>query len=611
MTMVYDLPIADTSAQPMSQVQGFTAPDSKDFSSAQLQEGGAALTKAGIATTQIVKTIQDDIDTATTKEMDNKLADAIRVTLYDPEKGYAKTAGKTALESRPGAIKVIQDAAKEIESGLQNDVQRYMFKKAAMVRMQSAMTYIDNHAMQQAKVYAGAEAKARMDGARLDALQNWAGWKDPQGLYARSKAVMMGEVDSIAELAGIPKTTTDKSGATVEDPQYKLLKQSVSTQLHSDVLNNMISLGQTTQAKEYYNAAVSAKEILPDKLDELNNKVKVATTATEADNLASKIWSELGPKKLTDAVTIFDLTQKARELAGDNEDVQKAAIAGLKERYGEWNGQQAEVKAQNISGVWKQVDSGASMRTIQLSQPWLNLSDTERHEIRGRMEQEASVRANRAAAMSQKELADTQRKEHMDFLKNGDYYLTITDPEALKKMSRAQVEALRGKFGMTPTQHLLDKWDAIQNPAKYGEAKMDSDDFNQVARTLGLDPLNTKNKEMRNQTGALKFHIEQVIDLEQSRAKRPLTREEKMTLVNEEMSRQVLVNPGAFSFDKNVPVIALTKEQAARVVVPVGERAKIVEAMKLKGIAPTEANLKSIYLKSISPGGSATFQGVE
>jgi hypothetical protein len=381
------------------------------------------------------------------------------------------------------------------------------------------------------------------------------------------------------------------------------------------VINVLISQGRTTAAKDHFAAAKKDGEIMADKLDELGNKVKVATTATEADDMATTIWEKFGPKDRNAPVSIFAMEQEARKLAGSNEDVQKAAIAGIRERASGFNAEQAEYKAGNIAGVWSQLDSGKSFKQIQLSQEWLNLSGTERHQIKKDIEAEATMRENRAAARSAKELSELQRTEHLNFLKNGDEYLTITDPQVLRGMSRAQVEAQRGKFGMSATQHLLSMWDSIQNPAKFGEAKMDADDFYEVAASLGLDPANKKDKNMRNQVGALRFHVEQVIDYEQTKVKRPLTRQEKLDLIRTELSRKVLVNPGVFSFNKSVPVIALTKEQAEKVVVPVDARAKISEAMGIQYkktnnpmSAPSEANLKQWYMKSISPGGSATFQ---
>jgi len=592
MMKVYDLPTVEATAEPMKQ---FSAPEVRDYASAQLQEQGAAVTKVGNAVTRIAQDLQDQIDTATTKDMDNRLADVIRTTLYDPEKGFLQTSGKNALDGRPTAIKTIQEATKSFEKGLTNDMQRQMFQKVASQRLQTALMLIDSHAMNQAKVYSGNEAKARFQGAMQDALQNWAGWEDPQSLYHTNKRIMLAEVDSVAELAGIPK----------DSEQYETLVKDATTQLHGNVITNMISLGQSSQAKKYFDAHI--QEIQPgEPLNKIRNVVKAATTATEADDLAAKVWEDLGPKGLNDAIPLFSMTEKVRELAGDNEDVQKAAIAGIKERAGEWNGQQTETKAQAISSVWQQVDGGVSFKKIQTSPAWLALSGTERHEIRRAMEAEATNRANRAAANSSRELAELQRQEHLSFLKHGDEYLTVSDPNVLRKMSRAQVEATRGKFGMTATRQLLDRWDAIQNPGKYQDAKLDTDTFNAVARSLNLDP-GSKNRNMRNQVGALKFRLEEALNHEMQQRKAPMSATEKTEFIRQTLSKQVLVN--GFWSTRNKPIASLTSEDINKIVIPRKDQVDIAAAMakryKATGneiYAPSRANLVRWYLKGKMPG---------
>lgn len=608
--MIYDQPTVDASALPL---QKFDAPAVENVAAKQAIESGNTLTKAGGAVSAIANSLQDDIDTATTKENDNRVADAFRTILHDPEKGYLATPGKLALTSRDGVIKSLKEAVKEAEKGLQNDVQRYMFKKTATARMQSALLQIDSHAMQQAKIYNVAEAKARADGARMDAIANWAGWADPSGMYAKNKSLMMNEIESVATIAGIPKMENGK-----ETAQYRQLRQGVLTQLHSDVLNNMISLGHTGEAKKYYTEASKNQEILPDKIDELNNRVKVATTATEADNLATRVFGELRPSDRNGALSIFQMHERVRELAGDNEDVQKAALQGIDERARAWNGEQTEFKAQNVAGVWQQVNEGKSMKQIQLSPSWAALTATEQRQIRNQMEQEAATRASRAAANSQRELADLQRREHLSFLKNGDKYLTVSDPNVLIKMSRAQIEALRGDFGMDRTLHLLRMQDALKDPKKFGEAKMDSDDFNNIAVELKLDPYNTKDKTMRSKVGALKFHIEQSIDLEQRNRTKPMTRQEKMDFVKKEMSKKVLIDTWG-PFDTLKPALSLTAKDRESMIVPKADREQIVSGLRTLSqkypndprYAPTEANVRRTYLQGITPGAAADFQETE
>ena len=589
--MVYDLPKVAAEAAPVS---AFDAPDVKNPANAQLQEHSDSLTKAGAVVGTIAAQLQDEHDTAYTKKTDNLLADEIRRALYDPENGFLASKGETAQARRPDTVKAVQEAVKKLEGGLQNDMQRYMFQRTASARYQQAMQLVDSHAMNEIKTFHFNEAKARLMGAKNDALQNWAGWKDRESLYSTNKGIMGAEVASVATLAGIPKSSA----------QYKTLQQEAFTQLHSEVITNMVSLGMAKQATEYFNAHI--QEIVPDKVDGIRKVLNVAATTTEADDLATEIWNELAPKDWNEAIPVFAMAQRAREKAGDNEDLQKLAIAGLKERAGEWNGEQGERKAQNISNVWQQIDSGASLTSVMLSPAWLALSGTEQRQIREAMERDAMTKANRAAAQSTRELTELQREESLSFLKHGDEYLTMSDPNVLRRMSRAQVEAKRSLFGMNATQRLLEKWDAIQNPGRYQEAKLDSDTFNMVARSMDLDPT-SKNEGMRNQIGALKFRLEEALNHEMQQRKAPMTGTEKTEFIRKTISEEVLVN--GFWSKRSKPVAALTNEEAAKIIIPRAEQIQISEAMaeryKATGnpvYAPTRANLVRWYLKGKMPG---------
>ena len=599
MAMVYDLPSVDASPQPSQQ---YAAPESKNYNAEQTHEMGNAVTKAGAAVLNIAQDMQNTVDTAAAKEMDNKLADVIRTTLTNNENGYLKTAGKAAVDGRAAVEKALKDAVKGIEEGSENKMQTFLFKKAAAARVQTAMGQVGMHSLEQAKIYEAAVTEARSKGFRLDAVNNFAGWNDKEGLYAKNKAGMLNEIDQFMTSRGIGKS----------DPIYKAAVIDNTTRLHTDTINLMVSQGKTKDAKEYFDANIG--EIAADKRDELTSKVRVGTVATEGDNMASQIWAELAPKTRNGAVPIFQMEERARALAGDNEDVQKAAIAGLRERASGFNAEQSEFKAQNIASAWKMHDKGVSINQIKLTPEWDQLTGKEQHEILAGIESERATRAARAAANSQRELADLERRERLSFMKNGDAYLTMTDPQVLKRMTRAQIEAKRGQFGMTATQHLLAQWDSIQNPAKFKDAQWESDSFKAAVRGLGMNP-DSKNKDERDRIGALKYHVEQSLNHAMNATKTTMTPEQKDAFIKKELSNQVLVDPGMFSRNKSVPIVSLTTKQVNQVVIPKAEVPAISNAMremyKRTGNAefnPTPYNMKMWYLRQKSPGFSA-FQG--
>jgi len=246
------------------------------------------------------------------------------------------------------------------------------------------------------------------------------------------------------------------------------------------------------------------------------------------------------------------------------------------------------------------------------SDAWLGLSDIERHDVRRNIEAEAATRASRAASDAARGFSEMQRNEKLAFMLNGDRFLHDTSPDVLTSMSRAQVEAKRGLYGMEATKHLLDKWDTLQKPSKLTEARMDTEDFNIVADKLGLQPFNqNKGEEHKRALGTLKYRVEQLIDVQQRQAGKPLDRQSKMDLMRQEMAKTVVVNPGMFSFNKEVPVIQLTADQLKDVVIPATERVKIAEALRMAHdrdptnplFAPTDENMRRAYVRAKSIAG--------
>lgn len=593
MAMVYDLPTVDAQTKPSAQ---FQAPESHNYAADQAQSMGKAMMQAGEAAFKIEMMAAE----AGAKQDDSALFDY----LLKAETSYKQTNGQQAWEGKDAVVKAARAKADEIKSGIKDPLRRDIFGQVAQKRLDSFASGVESYALGNLKEWRKAEDFGRLELGRTAAYNQWSMWNTENSPFTTAMKDYENRIKEAAGNLGVG------SGAA-----YEAFRATEMTKLHTAVLGAMMSNGQSKMAKEYYGKHLNDIDV--DQRKAIEGQIKVAATATEGDDLAAQIWGELAPKDRNGAIPLFQMTQKARELAGDNEDVQKAAIAGLKERAGEWNGEQAEFKAQNANTVWGMIDSGKSMKQIQTSPAWLSMSDLERHQVRKQMEEEATVRANRAAAQSQKELAELERNERLAFMQNGDAYLTATDPNVLKGMTRAQVEAQRGKFGMSATQHLLDRWDQVHDPKKFGEVKMDSDDFNNVALGLGLDPY-SKDKGTRNQVGALKFHIEQAIDLEQQNRTKPMTRQEKLEFVKKELSKQVLVDRWG-PFNKTKPALALTNDERKNLMIPAEERAAIVsdlQAMYQKypnnpSYALTEANVRRLYLKKLSPGAAADYEETE
>ena len=576
----YDSFQATPSIQPNVQLQ---SPDMPNVTGQRLQQAGEGMMQAGGELAKIQIDAQEQVNKVRVDDAMNQLIKA-RTDLQVEASGLK---GRNALE-RPDGKSLPDEYAEKLDkvyqpileglNGSQKDTLAHQFKQL------SGQFYsnLSGHMVAEQNVFRKETAKATIDTATSQAVLLWG----DKAMREQSLQAIAATVDNEAAANGWDKTIKDAA-----------FSESVSP-MHAGIMRGMIQAGMATQAKDYYDTHSASMTV--QSRAAIQSTLMDAVTSQQSEGAADKVWEEIGPKAPNDAVRIFDMEQKLREEHKDSPEIMKKGIDALRQRATAFNAQQSESNAQNISGVWKLVDSGTPMNAVTRSDAWMNLSDTQRHDIRKTLESEAATRASRAASDASRSLAEMQRSEKLSFMRNGDKFLTATDPDVLSKMSRAQVEAKRGDFGMEATQHLLQKWDTLQKPEKIIEAKMDNEDFNLVADKLGLKPFDKSlNENEKRALGTLKYRIEQVIDVEQSQAKRVLTRQEKMELMRREMAQTVTT--AGWITESIKPVITLNSKD--NVIIPTPDRQRILEKMKTRyqktqdeKYAPTTENLKHWYL---------------
>jgi hypothetical protein len=399
-----------------------------------------------------------------------------------------------------------------------------------------------------------------------------------------------------------------RKGWTPEQLSQQNLKD--TSDMHVAYLLNL-SKRDPAAAQAYFTA--NRQEIVPSAQGQLSERLENISAVADGDNAANDIWAtNMAGKGYNAPVDLAAMETQARERFKNDSTRAKAAIDGLRQRTTAFDRSQKEFNFGNKNTVFGLLDKGQTMNQVMRSDAWQALPETEQRAIRlelqreaAALESQAAARAQRAAANASRELTLLQTNERLAFMRNGDRYLSVSDPEKLARMSRAEVQAMRTDFGMTATEHLLNKWDTLQKPGKIAEARIDKQDFEQVAQDLGLRPFDPKKSEQeRAALGSLQFRVEQLIDVAQRNKGKPLTREEKMTLMRTEMSKTVTVNSNFLFPDPQVPVIQLTPDQAKQVVVPATDRTQIIEALKQKyaqeptnpAYAPTDENVRRLYL---------------
>lgn len=483
MAMVYDLPQASPTAAPMKQ---FDAPQAKNVAAEQGQQMGAALVNAGNTTTNIMTDIQHNIDTATTKEMDNRLSDVIRSTLHDPEKGYMAQVGKGAIDSRSGAIKNIQDAVEQLQPGLTNDVQKYMFKQAANARINQALGQIDTHAMQQTKVYNMGETEARMEGFRKDAEASIG----DKVLFEQAKTNMLREAQDYAQLAGFGPDQSKK---------YQL---AASTKMNINVIDQLLAGDNAKLAKEYF--AEYRKEIDPDLYDNIGKKVDDAVAHVDGRDFAIKTFTANMPKDVNDPLA-EDKMFKAIETSGLDANGKKYAHATMQDQisiYSKQKTQFAHAASNQVFGMMtNDGDRGQYNKVLNFINQQTNIDETAKHSLKSAADHFYHISEDRAlakqAAMIDRKIQMAIKAENfVDGYMNGDF----------GKMTKQQVLGTYGAELGEQVFRAAGIVDKINN--KLENPKLTMSQFNQKLQTmyaipefkkvLGFDPnsKDAKDKKM-------------------------------------------------------------------------------------------------------------------
>ena len=337
---------------------------------------------------------------------------------------------------------------------------------------------------------------------------------------------------------------------------------------------------------------------------ELGKFAKDTSANAIGEKTAEAIWSQHGPKGDSEPGELDKLEAKARAALKDNDVALKAALAGLKERTVARDKGVKDREYGNAAAVASADLAGKSITEIRAMPEFLALPGTKQQAMLEHME---SVRYTR----SERDRQAQARAEDDRAKKNDAAYFAYSDPAALKLMTRNEVAALLPELGRVYTANLLTKWDSLsKDEVKYTEAKLDINDFNHVAEGAGLKPFYPKkDEEARAALGELKYRIENRLDQEQEKAKRKLTRGEKIQIMQQEMDNKVMVSRFILT-DPSKPAILLSPDEMKNAYVMVGEqrvnlssipaedRAAIIRARQARRLPITEQLIARTWLLS-------------
>jgi hypothetical protein len=587
---VYNEQQVDPSPLRAPQLDSVVSPALLGEGARQQAQLGGALMKSGGAVSDMAVHMQDRENADSVLRAEVALKDAY---IKQEQDWTANRKGRFAKDLTLDANKWFDEETKKHSDTLGNAEQRRIFAQRTAALRESGLRSVSR--------FETAETERSHD----EALEASIG--SSIGLAAQTPTTQNIE-DARANIVGLYTRQAGRKGWEPEVLKDKVLQK--TTALHENVIKGM-AVNDPVGAAAYFET--HKKEIDGKRHDELGKFAKDVSANAIGDQVAGALWGKHGPKTDNEPVNLDEMETKVREALKGNDVAVKAAISSLRERTSAFDKGVRERAAANAAAVSVAAMRGDSLAAIRAMPEFQKLDGTKQAQMLEHIETTRYVRGQRNRAQADQADADLARK-------NNAAYLVYSDPNVLKDMTRNQVLALLPSLGRTYTEHLLQRWDSLEKGgAKVLAAQIDADDFNHVAQGAGLRPFDPKKtEEEKAMLGELKYQIEQRIDQEQVKLKRPLTRAEKLQLFQQEMDNKVLVDRMWPLSDPSKPSILLTpKERADAYVVvenqrvkladiPDADRAEIIATMKRRSFPVSEEAIARVWLKARGKSTPAT-----
>ena len=581
------------------------APEFQDFGGANAAKAGQAAISAGTATARIGADIINDANAVRIDEALNKVNEAALALRYDKNDGFENIKGEAALNRKSGKPLAVEykeklDAAiKENSIFLGNDTQRKMFAIKANDLSTRFYAQANVHEVKQFTDY----SLSVQEGS----LKNAANSITLDPLNSENVKSNVEKINQAIYNAGKLK------GLSAE--QITATQAEALSGTHMNAVKALIDQENTDGALAYF------KEYKNDfngiQFAEAEKLLKQADVAKVAIAAASQLWEANKPKTYNEPVDLFKMEEDARSMFANDPKKLAATISELRNRKSAFDSSQGEFNDANINTVGQFMRSNKSLVEIQGSVAFNALPGKAQLEI-------TQAITDREYTMKQRGLAESDRLYTLKLRREHDVdrkftleerarrqrevngmaqYFELSNPDVLVGMKRDAVAALWPKIGEGNTANLLQRWESLQNKDNLITSRMDQEQFNAIAQQFDLKPYDSKKSTSEKaELGNLHNNINSKLEEAAKSVRRPLTREEKETIMRTEMAKTVTID-GFFS-NSTKPILQLSdKQKREDVIVPNADRSQIIEQMRLKyaqtkrpEFAPTEENVRFWYL---------------
>jgi hypothetical protein len=523
-----------------------------------LEEVGRAMNGASDVLYKVAEKERQRIDTIKAEEAFNTYSKK----LMDMEQEYSGVKGGDVLKK--DLYKGYEDkraaAAKEISDGLTSKEQNEAFTKRMLVanRMFDAQLYR----------HVGAETARYEDAVDADTIDT----EIRRGTLAWNRP---GEIElSVLRISKAAERKAARAGV----PPEALRTQHIS-QLHTNVIDMLLTSGQDIAAKSYYG---KVKTELTDRAAVgLASKLEVSSTDEEAMRSSSEIWQKYAPQSSSAPVRMFDMEQEARRQHARDPKVANAVISQLRSQAQAFNYQQKEVSSSAQAAVLNAYHEGADLTALQRMPEYTALPGDERVKLRNYIQ-------DRGYTEQQHARAEASYTEGLKAQQSFGRFWELSRPAALMAMSENEILSLEPEIGRELTGRLMTAKRSIGSNVR--DANIDSDQFNALADSAGMKPYErSPSAEQKGRLGRLKATVESAIEAHQRVTGRELNREEKSKLMQQEIDKWVMVHE--WGRDPKVPAATLKPKDLENVYVPIKDippqvTQEYINWMRSEGVIP-------------------------
>lgn len=569
-----------------------SAPDLPVVAGKSAENFGNGLMQAATGISEVQDRIRQEIEQTRLVDATNQAIAAQLELKYskggaDSKPGYMHIKGESAVKNADGTprdlsgeyVSEYQKRLGDIEKGLSGSEQlKARFRQAAGHLSAQLMTGLNEHLIGENAVYTKAVQETAMRQNYTVAMGSYPTWKQADSQFGKDKKVLLQSVESaILTQYGYPtardldgKLTTPSVSKDVADAVAQA-KMDATTKLHTDVITNMLSMGQSKQAREYLDANMT--EINPGKpVSDLNKLVNVSNDQQEAINALDKgmlrhgsNWAEIDKFILTEF----------------HDDPAKLHAARTELDYRRVRGEQeaSNVIGKNVGQLKLQVENGMSWSAIRKSAQFQAL---EAADANGN-----SKAAGDMAALKnyydahQNEIRVRSQSAPVDLAA----YAKAANPEFIRKLSSlSAMDAVAEAKRMFPNnetlqRHVVDSWAQSRSHTLTENDKMITAAVKkaETAKDLDIEGANklvtdrlasikinphpgNKDVEEQNRIGTIRQYVLQEVAKEQDRVGHKLTDTELQTKVNSIFSKGIKFitkRPLMWNSEETVPMLSM------------------------------------------------------